>query len=142
MAKPRAMITISSRHLSRFRGRDWLQDPPGPVMPAGPHLDSTQAHYMLHVKLPGSPAEKVLWKPRDTLLNLEAVRNFQFETFAHAYSRRESILYALGLGYGSEPTDPAQLAFVYEDNLRVVSSMCCVLAHPGMWVRDPALGID
>jgi len=75
-------------------------------------------------------------------LNLEAVRNFRFETVAHTYSRRDSILYALGLGYGSEPTDPAQLAFVYEDNLRIVPSMCCVLAHPGMWVRNPDLGID
>jgi acyl dehydratase len=75
-------------------------------------------------------------------LNLEAVRNFRFETIAHTYSRRDSILYALGLGFGSEPTDPNQLAFVYEDNLRIVPSMCCVLAHPRMWVRDPALGID
>lgn len=75
-------------------------------------------------------------------MNLEAVRNFRFEAVAYTYSRRDSILYALGLGYGSEPTDPAQLAFVYEDNLRIVPSMCCVLAHPGMWVRNPDLGID
>ncbi|MBN8992161.1 MAG: MaoC family dehydratase N-terminal domain-containing protein [Rhizobiales bacterium] len=52
------------------------------------------------------------------------------------------MLYALGLGYGSEPTDPTQLAFVYEDDLRAVPSMCCVLAHPGMWVRNPDFGID
>ncbi len=75
-------------------------------------------------------------------MNLEAVRNFRFETVAHTYTCKDTILYALGLGYGSGPVDPAQLAFVYEDNLRVVPSMCCVLAHPGMWVRDPALGID
>lgn len=75
-------------------------------------------------------------------MNLDAVRNFRFETVAHTYSRKDSILYALGLGYGSEPNDPAQLAFVYEDNLRIVPSMCCVLAHPGMWVRNPDLGID
>ena len=75
-------------------------------------------------------------------MNLEAVRNFRFEAVAHTYTRKDSILYALGLGYGSEPTDPAQLAFVYEDNLRIVPSMCCVLAHPGMWVKDPVLGID
>jgi N-terminal half of MaoC dehydratase len=79
---------------------------------------------------------------RETSLNLAAVRNFRFEAVAHAYSRRDTILYALGLGYGSDPTDPGQLAFVYENNLRAVPSMCCVLAHPGMWVKDPALGID
>jgi acyl dehydratase len=75
-------------------------------------------------------------------LNLDAISNFRFETVTHTYSRKDTILYALGLGYGSEPTDPAQLAFVYEDNLRAVPSMCCVLAHPGMWVRTPDLGID
>ena len=70
-------------------------------------------------------------------MNLDAVRNFRFETVTHTYSRKDSILYALGLGYGSNPTDPAQLAFVYEDKLRTVPSICCVLAHPGMWVRNP-----
>src|SRR5260221_1287949 len=94
---------------------------------------------MLHVKLPGSLCRKIRGRRP---LNLEAVRNFRFETVAHTYSRKDSILYALGLGYGSEPTDPAQLAFIYEDGLRIVPSMCCVLAHPGMWVREPELGID
>jgi acyl dehydratase len=75
-------------------------------------------------------------------LNLEAVRNLRFEAVTHSYTRRDSMLYALGLGYGSNPTDPAQLAYVYEDNLRTIPSMCCVLAHPGMWVKNPALGID
>jgi acyl dehydratase len=86
-----------------------------------------------------SRAEK---NERGSPLNLDAISNFRFEAVTHIYSRKDSILYALGLGYGSEPTDPAQLAFVYEDNLRAVPSMCCVLAHPGMWVRNPDLGID
>ncbi len=75
-------------------------------------------------------------------MNLEAVRNFRFEAVVQTYSCRDTILYALGLGYGSDPTDPGQLAFVYENNLRAVPSMCCVLAHPGMWVKNPALDID
>jgi hypothetical protein len=66
-------------------------------------------------------------------LHLEAVRNFRFEAVAHSYTRRDSMLYALGLGYGSDPTDPVQLAYAYENNLRTVPSMCCVLAHPGLW---------
>lgn len=75
-------------------------------------------------------------------MNLEAIRNFRFDEVTHTYAARDSILYALGLGYGSNPSDPAELAFVYEDNVRTVPSMCCVLAHPGMWVRNPALCID
>jgi acyl dehydratase len=133
------MIMISSRHSAIFAVGD-LQ-----IRRAGHarrplHLDSTQAHYLLHVKLPASLAQKARRKnQREPPLNLDAVRNFRFEAVTHTYSRRDSMLYALGLGYGSEPTDPAQLAFVYEDNLRVVPSMCCVLAHPGMWVRNPDL---
>jgi acyl dehydratase len=75
-------------------------------------------------------------------LNLDAISNFRFEAVTHIYSRKDTILYALGLGYGANPADPSQLAFVYEDKLLTVPSMCCVLAHPGMWVRNPALGID
>jgi acyl dehydratase len=75
-------------------------------------------------------------------LNLDAISNFRFEAVSHTYSRKDTILYALGLGYGANPANPSQLAFVYEDKLRTVPSICCVLAHPGMWVRNPALCID
>jgi len=78
----------------------------------------------------------------EDILNLEAVRNFRFEPVTHSYSRRDTMLYALGLGYGSDPLDPAQLGFVYEADLRTVPSMCCVLAHPGFWAKRPELGID
>lgn len=75
-------------------------------------------------------------------MNLEAVKNFRFEPVTHSYSRRDTMLYALGLGYGSEPLDPAQLNFVYESDLHAVPSMCCVLAHPGFWAKRPELDID
>jgi acyl dehydratase len=79
---------------------------------------------------------------REDVLNLEAVRNFRFEPVTHSYSRRDTMLYALGLGYGSEPLDRGQLDFVYERDLRAVPSMCCVLAHPGFWAKRAELGID
>ena len=75
-------------------------------------------------------------------MNLEAVRNFRIAPTEHSYTRRDAMLYALGLGYGADPLDPAQLAYVYEGDLKVVPSICCVLAHPGSWVRDPSLGLD
>jgi acyl dehydratase len=78
----------------------------------------------------------------EDILNLEAVRRFRFEPISHTYTRRDTMLYALGLGYGSDPLDPTQLNFVYETNLRAVPSICCVLAHPGFWARRPELGID
>jgi len=75
-------------------------------------------------------------------LNLEAVRNFRFESVTQSYTRRDTMLYALGLGFGSDPLDPAQLDFVYEANLQAMPSICCVLAHPGLWAKRPELGID
>lgn len=75
-------------------------------------------------------------------MNLEAIRNFRFEPVSHTYTRRDTMLYALGLGYGSDPLDPKQLNFVYETDLRAVPSICCVLAHPGFWAKRPELGID
>lgn len=75
-------------------------------------------------------------------LNLEAVRNFQINETEQTYARRDTILYALGLGYGSDPVDPAQLKYVYERDLKAVPSICGVLAHPGFWAKEPTLEID
>lgn len=75
-------------------------------------------------------------------MNLEAIQNFRFEPVSHTYTRRDTMLYALGLGYGCNPLDPAHLNFVYESDLRAVPSICCVLAHPGFWAKRPELGID
>ncbi|WP_249158103.1 hypothetical protein [Bradyrhizobium jicamae] len=38
-------------------------------------------------------------------MNLEAVRNLRFESVTQSYTRRDTMLYALGLGYGSNPLD-------------------------------------
>jgi len=48
----------------------------------------------------------------------------------------------LGLGFGSSPTDPAELRFVYEDGLETFPTMSVVLGHPGPWMADQATGID
>lgn len=75
-------------------------------------------------------------------MNLDAVRSRVFSPVEHAYTRRDTMLYALGLGYGSDPLDPSQLRFVYEEELQAVPSIVNVLAHPGFWAKDPQIGID
>lgn len=75
-------------------------------------------------------------------MDLNAVQNYQINPIEHEYSKKDSMLYALGLGYGSEPKNPDHLQFVYEQNLRAIPAICNVLAHPGFWVNDPALAID
>ncbi len=65
-----------------------------------------------------------------------------FAPVDHAYTERDSILYALGLGLGSDPMDPGQLRFIYEDGLAALPMMVNVLGAPGFWAKDPDTGID
>jgi len=61
----------------------------------------------------------------------------------HTYAARDTILYALGLGLGSNPLDERQLRYVYEKDLVALPTMAAVLASPGSWMRDrKELGID
>ena len=75
-------------------------------------------------------------------MNLDILQSFKLDDKSHDYRASETILYALGLGYGSDPSDEHQLAFVYEEGLKAVPSMCNTIAHPGFWINRPELGID
>jgi acyl dehydratase len=60
----------------------------------------------------------------------------------HSYTEKDAILYALGLGFGQDPTRADELAFVYEKNLKVLPTFAVVLGYPGFWARDLDSGID
>ena len=74
-------------------------------------------------------------------MNLDALVGAKLPAIDHAYDHKDAILYALGLGYGEDPMDPAQLAYVYEDGLQAVPSLCVVLAHPGFWLTRPEFDV-
>jgi acyl dehydratase len=61
---------------------------------------------------------------------------------AQAYTEKDAILYALGIGLGRDPMDADELPFVYEKNFKVLPSFAAVLGWPGFWVRDLDTGID
>ena len=61
---------------------------------------------------------------------------------AQTYDAKDCILYALGLGFGSDPVDPRHLRHVYERDLEPFPTMALVLAAGGSWSRDPGTGID
>lgn len=67
---------------------------------------------------------------------------WRFPQVAQGYGERDAILYALGLGLGRDPLDTGELAFLLEDRLKVLPTMAVTLSTLGMWVREPALGID
>lgn len=58
-----------------------------------------------------------------------------------SYSARDTMLYALGLGFGHNPLDESELTFVYEKNLKALPTMCCVLGNRP-WMREMDTGID
>ena len=60
----------------------------------------------------------------------------------HTYTVKDTMLYALGVGVGQDPTDRQQLDFVYEKNLKALPTFACLLGYPGFWVRDLDTGID
>ncbi len=73
---------------------------------------------------------------RGTLLS------WPFEEVVQHYTVRDTLLYALSLGFGDDPTDETQLRHVLENAPRVFPTMALVLAHPGPWTANPATGID
>jgi acyl dehydratase len=75
-------------------------------------------------------------------MNLDKLQNYVFPVIEHDLTFRDSILYALGLGYGMDPNDTNQLQFVYEAGQKAVPSMACVMGYAGFWLRDPALEVD
>jgi acyl dehydratase len=75
-------------------------------------------------------------------VDVEKIRNLQLDGITQSYDARDTILYALGLGYGSDPLDESELPFVYEEKLRGLPSYANILCHPGFWAQKPEFGID
>src|ERR1043166_4881661 len=71
-----------------------------------------------------------------------ALKSWPFPDVEHRYTARDTMLYALGLGCGSDPTDADELPFVFEENLRALPTMAVVLGGPGFWIRDEKTGVD
>src|SRR6187455_2687009 len=66
-------------------------------------------------------------------INYEKLVNWQIPEVEQRLTRRDTILYALGVGLGADPCDADQLRFVYEPNLEALPSMAIVLGYPGPW---------
>ena len=75
-------------------------------------------------------------------ISYEKLKNRPFKDIEQAYSFKDTILYALGLGLGQDPLDPKQLRHTYEEGLVALPTMGVVLAGPGFWVKEPDTGVD
>ncbi len=75
-------------------------------------------------------------------MDLDKVVNRVFPDTEQSYTARDSILYALGVGFGSQPLDPRHIDYLFEERLKASPTYANVLGHPGMWARDAEYGID
>jgi acyl dehydratase len=71
------------------------------------------------------------------------LKKMQFESVRHSYTRRDTMLYALGLGVGADdPTDAGDLKYVYEKSLVALPMQAVTLGAVPMLLADPAFGIN
>ena len=75
-------------------------------------------------------------------MDYEAVKSRRFSPIVQTVGEHDVILYALGVGYGSDPTDERQLRFVLEDGLLAAPTMAAVLANPIGWPAASDSTID
>ena len=77
-------------------------------------------------------------------IDYDKLKNWPFKPVEHSYTTNDTILYALGLGVGSDALNAADLRFTFEEQpgFAALPFMTAVLGTPGFWVRDPESGID
>lgn len=76
-------------------------------------------------------------------LDVRKLLDWPFSEVVHEYDDKDTMLYALGIGLGSEPDDPRQLRFIYEKGLMAFPTMPIVLGMTDLgFLTDPAVGID
>lgn len=74
-------------------------------------------------------------------INYEKLLNFDIPQVEQKLTKRDTMLYALGVGLGSDPLDLKQLQFVYEENLKALPTMAIILGYPGPWHAAEETGI-
>jgi len=75
-------------------------------------------------------------------MDANKVRNWKFPEIEHAYTVKDTILYALGLGCGADPGEAGDLKYVYEEGLVALPTMAVVLASPGNWLGSKESTVD
>ncbi|MCA0869256.1 MaoC family dehydratase N-terminal domain-containing protein [Seohaeicola saemankumensis] len=77
------------------------------------------------------------------MIDYDALMGREFPVVTHSYTAKDSILYALGLGLGTEPLSPSHLRATYEraEGFGALPAMVNVLAYPGFWAMEPDTGL-
>lgn len=76
-------------------------------------------------------------------MNLQYLKQRNFAPVDQRWSWKDCALYAMGIGYGTDPLDERELDFVYEQReQQVVPTFCGVLCWPELWQANPAAEVN
>jgi acyl dehydratase len=76
-------------------------------------------------------------------LDYDKLMRMKLEATRQTYSRKDTILYALGVGVGAkDPLDVGELKYVYEQQLLALPTLAVTLAGGPMRLADPEFGIN
>jgi acyl dehydratase len=74
-------------------------------------------------------------------LDLHKLLTLKIPAVEQSYGEKDCILYALGLGFGQDPMNEDELAFVYERNLKVLPTWPLMQGYAPYWLREPEFGL-
>ncbi len=75
-------------------------------------------------------------------IDIEAALGSELPSCRFSWDEDRVILYHLGLGAGSPPTDPGELSYTYEGDLSVLPSFGTIAAYSSMGTIASARGVD
>jgi acyl dehydratase len=75
-------------------------------------------------------------------MDYDVLKTWPHALIRHDYAKRDTMLYALGLGVGGDPLDDAELRYVYEKDLVALPTMAAVICTPGFWLMQDGTGVD
>src|SRR5882757_4351263 len=72
----------------------------------------------------------------------EKLKNWHFDDVVQTYTWRETVIYALAIGFGHDPTSEDDLRFLLEDRLLAFPTMATVVGLTPGWLANPQTGVD
>lgn len=74
-------------------------------------------------------------------LDYEKLMALKIPSVEQGYGSKDCILYALGLGFGQDPMDADELAFVYEKRLKTLPTYALVQGYSPYWLFEANAGV-
>lgn len=87
-------------------------------------------------------ADDYIFQSNASVMNPQFLLDLPPQKIVHSYTKRDTMLYALGVGAGQTPDDETEQRFTFENHLTALPTMAVVLAYPGFWQMEPRYGID